>query len=134
MFPIALEGALKFKELTYLPAEGFAAGELKHGPIAYIDPKVTVVTLAPKDEWYTKTISNLEEIRARGGHIITIGTEGDEEAKRISHEFIGLPKSSWGTQPILSVIPLQLLAYGCAKALGRNIDKPRNLAKSVTVE
>ena len=134
MFPIALEGALKFKELTYLPAEGFAAGELKHGPIAYIDPTVTVITLAPQDEWYSKTISNLEEIRARGGRIVTIGTEGDEEAKRLSHDFIGLPKSSWGTQPILSVIPLQLLAYGCAKALGRNIDKPRNLAKSVTVE
>jgi glucosamine--fructose-6-phosphate aminotransferase (isomerizing) len=134
MYPIALEGALKFKELTYLPAEGFAAGELKHGPIAYIDPKVTIVTLAPKDEWYTKTISNLEEIRARGGHIITIGTEGDEAVRALSNEFIGLPKSSWGTQPILSVIPLQLLAYGCAKALGRNIDKPRNLAKSVTVE
>jgi glucosamine--fructose-6-phosphate aminotransferase (isomerizing) len=134
MFPIALEGALKFKELTYLPAEGFAAGELKHGPIAYIDPNVSIVALAPKDEWYTKTISNLEEIRARGGHIITIGTEGDETARALSNEFIGLPKSSWGTQPILSVIPLQLLAYGCARALGRNIDKPRNLAKSVTVE
>jgi glucosamine--fructose-6-phosphate aminotransferase (isomerizing) len=134
MYPIALEGALKFKELTYLPAEGFAAGELKHGPIAYIDPKVSVITLAPKDEWYAKTISNLEEIRARGGHIITIGTEDDQAAKKLSDEFIGLPKSAWGTQPILSVIPLQLLAYGCAKALGRNIDKPRNLAKSVTVE
>lgn len=134
MYPIALEGALKFKELTYLPAEGFAAGELKHGPIAYIDPKVSIITLAPRDELYAKTISNLEEIRARGGHIITIGTEGDEEAKKVSHEFIGLPASSWATQPILSVIPLQLLAYGCAKSLGRNIDKPRNLAKSVTVE
>ena len=134
MFPIALEGALKFKELTYLPAEGFAAGELKHGPIAYIDPKVSIITLAPRDELYAKTISNLEEIRARGGHIITIGTEGDEETKKVSHEFIGLPASAWATQPILSVIPLQLLAYGCAKALGRNIDKPRNLAKSVTVE
>jgi glucosamine--fructose-6-phosphate aminotransferase (isomerizing) len=134
MYPIALEGALKFKELTYLPAEGFAAGELKHGPIAYIDPKVTVITLAPKDEWYQKTLSNLEEIRARGGRILTIGTEGDSEAASLSHDFIGLPGSSWGTQPILSVIPLQLLAYGCARALGRNIDKPRNLAKSVTVE
>ncbi len=134
MYPIALEGALKFKELTYLPAEGFAAGELKHGPIAYIDPDVSIITLAPKDEWYSKTISNLEEIRARGGHIIAIGTEGDTEIQKISNEFIGLPKSAWGTQPILSVIPLQLLAYGCAKALGRNIDKPRNLAKSVTVE
>jgi glucosamine--fructose-6-phosphate aminotransferase (isomerizing) len=134
MHPIALEGALKFKELTYLPAEGFAAGELKHGPIAYIDPKVSVIVLAPKDEWYAKTISNLEEIRARGGHIITIGTEGDDAARALSNEFIGLPRSSWGTQPILSVVPLQLLAYGCARALGRNIDKPRNLAKSVTVE
>ena len=134
MYPIALEGALKMKELTYIPSEGFAAGELKHGPIAYIDPNVTIVTLAPRDECYAKTISNLEEIRARGGHIVAIGTEGDEEIKKISHEFIGLPASAWGTMPILSVIPLQLLAYGCAKALGRNIDKPRNLAKSVTVE
>ena len=134
MFPIALEGALKFKELTYLPAEGFAAGELKHGPIAYIDPQVTTVVIAPKDEWYSKTISNLEEIKARGGHIISIGTEGDDTIRKLSDEFIGLPQSDLGTMPILSVIPLQLLAYGCAKALGRNIDKPRNLAKSVTVE
>ena len=134
MFPIALEGALKFKELTYLPAEGFAAGELKHGPIAYIDPDVTVITLAPKDEWYQKTVSNLEEIRARGGHLITLGTEGDQVLERLSDSFIGLPSAAWGTNPILSAIPLQLLAYGCAKALGRNIDKPRNLAKSVTVE
>jgi glucosamine--fructose-6-phosphate aminotransferase (isomerizing) len=134
MYPIALEGALKMKELTYLPAEGFAAGELKHGPIAYIDPQITVVALAPKDEWYSKTISNLEEIRARGGHIIAIGSETDEMIRRNADEFIGLPDSAWGTQPILSVIPLQLLSYGCAKALGRNIDKPRNLAKSVTVE
>ena len=134
MFPIALEGALKFKELTYLPSEGFAAGELKHGPIAYIDPQVTTVVIAPKDEWYAKTISNLEEIKARGGHIISIGTEGDETIKKLSDEFIGLPASDLGTMPILSVIPLQLLAYGCAQALGRNIDKPRNLAKSVTVE
>lgn len=134
MFPIALEGALKFKELTYLPAEGFAAGELKHGPIAYIDPQVTTVVIAPKDEWYSKTISNLEEIKARGGHIISIGTEGDETIRALSDEFIGLPASDLGTMPILSVIPLQLLAYGCAKALGKNIDKPRNLAKSVTVE
>lgn len=134
MYPIALEGALKFKELTYLPSEGFAAGELKHGPIAYIDKDVSIVVLAPRDDWYAKTISNLEEIRARGGHIIAIGTDGDVEIKNVSHEFISLPESAWGTQPILATIPLQLLAYGCAKALGRNIDKPRNLAKSVTVE
>jgi glucosamine--fructose-6-phosphate aminotransferase (isomerizing) len=134
MYPIALEGALKMKELTYLPSEGFAAGELKHGPIAYIDPGVTVVTLAPKDDWYSKTLSNLEEIRARGGKIIAIGSEADPSLKNHCDQFIGLPESAWGTQPILSVIPLQLLAYGCARALGRNIDKPRNLAKSVTVE
>jgi glutamine---fructose-6-phosphate transaminase (isomerizing) len=134
MYPIALEGALKMKELTYLPSEGFAAGELKHGPIAYIDPDVTIITLAPKDDWYPKTISNLEEIRARGGHIIAIGSENDTQLPNHADAFIGLPDSAWGTQPILSVIPLQLLAYGCARALGRNIDKPRNLAKSVTVE
>jgi glucosamine--fructose-6-phosphate aminotransferase (isomerizing) len=134
MYPIALEGALKFKELTYLPAEGFAAGELKHGPIAYIDPQVSIVVLAPKDEWHAKTLSNIEEIRARGGHIIAIGNEGDEQLQKICDDFIAVPAGSWGTQPILSVIPLQLLAYGCAHALGRNIDKPRNLAKSVTVE
>ncbi len=134
MFPIALEGALKFKELTYLPSEGFAAGELKHGPIAYIDPQVSIITLVPQDEWYAKTISNLEEIKARGGHIIAIGTEGDTSTAKVADEFIALPDAAWGTQPILSVVPLQLLAYGCAKALGRNIDKPRNLAKSVTVE
>lgn len=134
MYPIALEGALKFKELTYLPSEGFAAGELKHGPIAYIDKDVSIIALVPRDEWYAKTISNLEEIRARGGHIVAIGTEGDTDTQKVADEFIGLPEASPGTQPILSVIPLQLLAYGCAKALGRNIDKPRNLAKSVTVE
>jgi glucosamine--fructose-6-phosphate aminotransferase (isomerizing) len=90
--------------------------------------------LAPKDDWYPKTISNLEEIRARGGHIIAIGSENDTQLPNHADAFIGLPDSAWGTQPILSVIPLQLLAYGCARALGRNIDKPRNLAKSVTVE
>ena len=134
MYPIALEGALKFKELTYVPSEGFAAGELKHGPIAYLDKDVSVIVLLPRDEWYAKTISNLEEVRARGAHIVAIGTEGDHEAKKLADEFIGLPEAASGTQPILSVIPLQLLAYGCARALGRNIDKPRNLAKSVTVE
>ncbi len=134
MYPIALEGALKMKELTYLPSEGFAAGELKHGPIAYIDKDVAIVTLVPKDDLYLKTLSNLEEIRARGGLIVSIGNDNDENLKSVSHAYIGLPQSSWGTMPILAVIPLQLLAYGCAKALGRNIDKPRNLAKSVTVE
>ncbi len=134
MFPIALEGALKMKELSYIPAEGFAAGELKHGPIAYIDPSVTIIALAPKDDLYAKTISNIEEVRARGGHIIALGTEDDPVLKKMANEYIALPKSAWGTLPILAVVPLQLIAYGCAKALERNIDKPRNLAKSVTVE
>lgn len=133
-FPVSLEGALKFKELTYLPSEGFAAGELKHGPLAYIDPDVTVIVLAPQDETRAKTLSNLEEIRARGGRIIAIGTEGDAELEELADAFIGLPAANPLAQPILSVVPLQLLAYGCARALGRNIDKPRNLAKSVTVE
>jgi len=134
MYPIALEGALKFKELTYLPAEGFAAGELKHGPIAYIDRQTTVIALIPKDEWHAKTLSNLEEIRARGGRIIAVGTEGDSETQALADVFVALPESAGSTRPILAALPLQLLAYGCARALGRNIDRPRNLAKSVTVE
>jgi glucosamine--fructose-6-phosphate aminotransferase (isomerizing) len=134
MYPMALEGALKMKELTYLPAEGFAAGELKHGPIAYIDSQVSIVCIAPKDELYAKTVSNIEEIRARGGHLIIIGTEGDTVLAKMADEFMGLPQNAWGTLPVLAAVPLQLLAYGCAQALDRNIDKPRNLAKSVTVE
>lgn len=134
MAPVALEGALKMKELTYLPSEGFAAGELKHGPIAYIDPEVAIVALIPNDELFSKTLSNIEEVKARGGFVITIATEGDHRVDTIADHIIRIPKSSSGTAPILAAIPLQLIAYGCAKALGRNIDKPRNLAKSVTVE
>lgn len=134
MAPLALEGALKVKELTYLPSEGFAAGELKHGPIAYIDPQVATIALIPNDELFAKTYSNIEEVKARGGYIIAIATEGDSRAETIADQVIYIPKSARGTQPILATVPLQLLAYGCAKALGRNIDKPRNLAKSVTVE
>jgi glutamine---fructose-6-phosphate transaminase (isomerizing) len=134
LFPVALEGALKMKELTYMPAEGFAAGELKHGPIAYLDPDVAVIVLAPKDELYAKSMSNLEEIKSRGAMLVGIGTDGDTKLKETSSEFIGLPTCSPGTLPILAAIPLQLISYGAAKALGRNIDRPRNLAKSVTVE
>ncbi len=134
LYPVALEGSLKMKELTYLPSEGFAAGELKHGPIAYLDPEVAVIVLAPKDELYAKTMSNLEEIKSRGAMLIGIGTVGDSKLQETSSAFIGLPQCSLGTLPILAAIPLQLIAYGAAKALGRNIDRPRNLAKSVTVE
>jgi len=134
MFPIALEGALKLKEITYRHAEGYAAGELKHGPIALVDENLCAVVLAPKDELFLKTASNLEEIKSRGGIIIGVGEEGHEEFSKLCHLYIGLPKIHSWLAPILYVLPLQLLSYGLAKELGVNIDKPRNLAKSVTVE
>ena len=137
-FPIALEGALKLKELAYLHAEGFAAGEMKHGPLALIDEKMAVVVLAPHDQWYEKTISNLEEARARGGKIITLSNMDNsgksEKLKSISQYFLSIPKASWSTYPMLTVVPLQLLAFHVANSLGYDVDQPRNLAKSVTVE
>jgi len=134
MYPLALEGALKLKEITYKHAEGYAAGELKHGPIALVDKDLAAIVLAPRDELHSKTLSNLEEIRSRGGKIIGIGEAGDEEFQSLCDDYIGLSKSSWASAPMLYVIPLQLISYGLAKSLGREIDKPRNLAKSVTVE
>lgn len=133
-FPIALEGALKLKELAYMHAEGYAAGEMKHGPLALIDQKMAVVVLSPKDELYDKTLSNLEEARARGGKIISIGSLGDERLEELSEHYLALPEASWFTLPFLEVIPLQLLAYHVADSLGHDVDQPRNLAKSVTVE
>jgi glucosamine--fructose-6-phosphate aminotransferase (isomerizing) len=133
-FPIALEGALKLKELAYMHAEGYAAGEMKHGPLALIDNKMAVVVLAPHDELYEKTLSNLEEARARGGKIISIGSQGDERLQELSEHSLALPEASWFTLPLLEVIPLQLLAYHVADSLGHDVDQPRNLAKSVTVE
>ena len=133
-FPIALEGALKLKELAYMHAEGYAAGEMKHGPLALIDEKMAVVVLAPKDELYEKTLSNLEEARARGGKIISIGSHGDERLEELSEHYLALPEASWFTLPLLEVIPLQLLSYHVAASLGHDVDQPRNLAKSVTVE
>lgn len=133
-YPIAMEGALKLKELAYMHAEGYAAGEMKHGPLALIDEKMMVVMLAPQDDLYDKTISNLEEVKARGGQIISLGSVGDHRLEQISHHFLGLPKADWLTYPILETIPLQLMAYHVAKSLGYDVDKPRNLAKSVTVE
>lgn len=134
MYPLALEGALKLKEITYRHAEGYAAGELKHGPIALVDKDLAAIVLAPKDELHAKTISNLEEIRSRGGKIIGIGEAGDSEFSSLCDEYIGLSKCSWAAAPLLYTIPLQLISYGMAKKLGCDIDKPRNLAKSVTVE
>ncbi len=133
-YPLALEGALKLKELAYMHAEGYAAGEMKHGPLALIDERMLIVMVAPKDQHYEKTVSNLEEARARGGKIISIGTGNDANLKSISDYYLSLPMADWTVNPLLEAIPLQLLAYHVAEALGYDVDQPRNLAKSVTVE
>jgi glutamine---fructose-6-phosphate transaminase (isomerizing) len=148
-YPIALEGALKLKEISYLLAEGYAAGELKHGPIALVDRRTVILSLAPKDEpyaylsgeaasgshdLYEKQMSNLQEVKARGGKIISVGTAGDEALAKESRFFVGIPKTTWALSPLLLSIPMQLLAYYIALFRGTDVDKPRNLAKSVTVE
>ncbi|HEX5638081.1 MAG TPA: SIS domain-containing protein, partial [Gammaproteobacteria bacterium] len=133
-FPIALEGALKLKELAYMHAEGYAAGEMKHGPLALIDERMAVVMLAPTDGLYEKTLSNLEEAKARGGQIISVGTVGNDRLRALSQHYLSLPRAEWTVNPILEAIPLQLLAYHVACALEHDVDQPRNLAKSVTVE
>ncbi len=133
-FPIALEGALKLKELAYLHAEGYAAGEMKHGPLALIDDRMAVVMLAPSDDLYEKTVSNLEEARARGAKVLSIGTGDNQKLREVSDFYIGLPDSHWALTPILAVVPLQLMAYHMANSFGYDVDQPRNLAKSVTVE
>ena len=133
-FPLALEGALKLKELAYMHAEGYAAGEMKHGPLALIDEQMLIVMVAPKDHHYEKTVSNLEEARARGGKIISIGTGDDAPLRGVSDYYLSLPSASWNVNPLLEAIPLQLLAYHVADAMGHDVDQPRNLAKSVTVE
>jgi glucosamine--fructose-6-phosphate aminotransferase (isomerizing) len=133
-FPIALEGALKLKEISYIHAEGYASGELKHGPIALIDREMPVLALAPRDAVYSKVISNVEEVKARNGRLILLGSVGDDNLERISDYVIQLPEIHEDLNPILYVVPLQLLAYGIASARGCDVDQPRNLAKSVTVE
>jgi glucosamine--fructose-6-phosphate aminotransferase (isomerizing) len=132
--PIAFEGALKLKEISYIHAEGYAAGEMKHGPIALIDPSFPSLVLCPKDSVYEKTRSNIEELKARGGPIIAVTTEGNEEARRFAADVLFIPKTLEMLTPILAVIPLQLFAYYVSTAKGIDPDKPRNLAKSVTVE
>jgi len=133
-YPIALEGALKLKELAYMHAEGYAAGEMKHGPLALIDDNMAIVVVAPSDELLDKTISNLQEAKARGGKIISIGTGENKSLKIMSEYYLSLPNSLWTTNPIISVVPLQLMSYHLADSLGYDVDQPRNLAKSVTVE
>lgn len=133
-FPIALEGALKLKEISYIHAEGYASGELKHGPIALIDKDMPVLALAPRDSVYQKVISNVEEVKARHGRLILVGSEGDENLARIAEQVIYLPEIHEDLNPILYVAPLQLLSYQIANLRGCDVDQPRNLAKSVTVE
>jgi glutamine---fructose-6-phosphate transaminase (isomerizing) len=133
-FPVALEGALKLKEISYIHAEGYPAAEMKHGPIALIDENMPVVFIAPKDSTYEKIMSNIQEVRARGGRIIAIADEGDDEIDDIVDYTIKIPDTIDMLRPILTSIPLQLLAYHIAVKKGLNVDQPRNLAKSVTVE
>ncbi|WP_028581576.1 glutamine--fructose-6-phosphate transaminase (isomerizing) [Desulfogranum japonicum] len=133
-FPIALEGALKLKEISYIHAEGYAAGELKHGPIALIDKDMPVMGLVPQDEVYQKSVSNLEEIKARQGRLVLIGTAGDEHLSNLTEHVLYLPKVIDDLNPILYTIPAQLLSYEIANRRGCDVDQPRNLAKSVTVE
>lgn len=133
-YPIALEGALKLKEISYVHAEGVAGGELKHGPLALVEESFPTIAICPSDSVYDKMISNIEEIKARKGLVIAIATEGNEEIKKIVDDVIYIPKTLEMLTPLLSVIPLHLFAYYFAKSLKRDIDRPRNLAKSVTVE
>ena len=133
-YPIALEGALKLKEISYIHAEGYPAGEMKHGPIALIDEKMPVVCIAPKDRFYEKIFSNIQEVKARKGKVLSVATEGDSQIKQISDEVIYIPQTIDPLYPILTVIPLQMLSYHIATLLGKDVDQPRNLAKTVTVE
>ncbi|MCE9647697.1 MAG: glutamine--fructose-6-phosphate transaminase (isomerizing) [Chloroflexi bacterium] len=132
--PIAYEGALKLKELSYIHAEGYPAGEMKHGPIALIDEAMPVLCIAPKDPWHEKMISQIQQAKARGGMVIAVATEGDELIAGMADHVLWVPETPWMLSPIVTVFPLQLLAYHIAAIRGLDVDQPRNLAKSVTVE
>jgi glucosamine--fructose-6-phosphate aminotransferase (isomerizing) len=140
-FPIALEGALKLKEISYIHAEGYPAGEMKHGPNALIDEKLPVVVIATCERGnessellYEKTLSNIQEVKAREGHVVAIVTEGDTEVRKVADDVIEIPATPDILAPVLEIVPLQLLAYHIAVRRGCDVDQPRNLAKSVTVE
>ena len=133
-YPIAMEGALKLKEISYIHAEGYPAGEMKHGPIALLDERVPVVALAPRDSVYEKMVSNIEEVKARNAPVIAVATEGDTEMQRLCDDVLWVPEAPEMLSPLLTVLPLQLFAYHAAKMRGCNVDQPRNLAKTVTVE
>jgi glucosamine--fructose-6-phosphate aminotransferase (isomerizing) len=132
--PIALEGALKLKEISYIATDAYAAGEMKHGPIALLDERTPVVAVATDSPVLEKLISNIEEVRVRGAHAIVVASEGDQVIARVADEVIRVPRTDWMIAPVLAVVPLQLLAYQIARLRGLNIDQPRNLAKTVTVE
>ena len=132
--PTAYEGALKLKEISYIHAEGYPAGEMKHGPIALIDDEMPVVSICPQDPWYEKTVSQVEQTKARGGVVIAVATDGDELMPEIADHILWVPKTPWLLNPVTTIIPLQLLAYHIAVLRGADVDQPRNLAKSVTVE
>ena len=132
--PTAYEGALKLKEISYIHAEGYPAGEMKHGPIALIDRSMPVVVIAPRDPWYEKMFSQIEQAKARGGMVIAVATDGDERIAGIADHVLWVPETPWLLSPAITVIPLQLLAYHIAALRGLDVDQPRNLAKSVTVE
>jgi glucosamine--fructose-6-phosphate aminotransferase (isomerizing) len=132
--PIAYEGALKLKEISYIHAEGYPAGEMKHGPIALIDEEMPVLCIAPKDPWHEKMISQIQQAKARGGMVIAVATEGDELVKGMADHVLWVPEAPWMLSPIITVLPLQMLAYHIAAIRGLDVDQPRNLAKSVTVE
>ena len=134
LFPVALEGALKLKEISYIHAEGYPAAEMKHGPIALIDEAMPVIVVAPKGAQYDKLVSNIQEVKARKGNVIAIVTEGDTEVKALADYIIEIPDAPDPLLPLLTVVPLQLLSYHIAVMRGCNVDQPRNLAKSVTVE
>src|SRR6266498_1660111 len=133
-YPIALEGALKLKEISYIHAEGYPAGEMKHGPIALIDEWMPVLCLAPKDPWHEKMISQIQQAKARGGIVIAVATDGDTLVAGMADHILWVPEAPWMLSPVITVLPLQLLAYHIAALRGLDVDQPRNLAKSVTVE
>jgi glucosamine--fructose-6-phosphate aminotransferase (isomerizing) len=132
--PVCLEGALKLKEISYIATDAYAAGEMKHGPIALLDEDTPVVVVATESPVLEKVVSNMQEVRARGAHVIAVATEGDAAIGEHAEEVLRIPRTDWMLQPLLAVIPLQVLAYRIARLRGLNVDQPRNLAKTVTVE
>jgi glutamine---fructose-6-phosphate transaminase (isomerizing) len=132
--PVCLEGALKLKEISYIPTDAYAAGEMKHGPIALLDESTPVICVATDSPVLDKVLSNVEEVRARGAATVAIATEGNEQVAAVADRTIEIARTDWILQPIVAILPLQLLAYDIARARGLNVDQPRNLAKTVTVE